>query len=225
MPVARSILPLEWNLQDLLKHLGGIDARRIRFHPAPGSATEEDVTRIEQRENRLFELIDGVLVEKVMGIVESYLAGVIIQYLNNYVRKHKLGFVTAPDGTIRLAPRQVRIPDAAFFSWDQVPRRRLPKEPIPDLFPLLAVEVLSKRNTPREMNRKLKDYFMAGTQVVWFIYPRTRTARVYSAPDVFTELQEKDALDGGTLLPGFHLPLQELFADLEDDQTERKKKR
>ena len=61
-------------LADVLQQLGGISPRRIRFRPAPGTATEDDVIKIHDLERRLFELIDGVLVEKVMGYWESVLA-------------------------------------------------------------------------------------------------------------------------------------------------------
>src|SRR5712691_5711790 len=56
---------------DLLDELGGVSPNRIRFRPAPGHATEKDVVRLEASENRLFELVDGVLVEKAMGAKES----------------------------------------------------------------------------------------------------------------------------------------------------------
>ncbi|HEV3167670.1 MAG TPA: hypothetical protein VGZ22_26940 [Isosphaeraceae bacterium] len=59
---------------DLIEHLGGIPARRVWLRPAPGTATEADVIAIEERENRLCELVDGVLVEKDMGFLESFLA-------------------------------------------------------------------------------------------------------------------------------------------------------
>ena len=52
-------------LADLLERFGPIPAARIRYDPPPGTATEQDVITLEGRENRLFELIDGILVEKV----------------------------------------------------------------------------------------------------------------------------------------------------------------
>jgi Uma2 family endonuclease len=74
------------------------------------------------------------------------------------------------------------------------------------------VEVLSKGNTPKEIQRKLKEYFLAGTRLVWVVDPRQRHVRVYTAPDRFVVLTEADTLDGGDVLPGFQLPLRELFA-------------
>jgi hypothetical protein len=75
----------ELTLADVLLQLGGISPRRIRFHPAPGTATEQDVIKIRDRERRLFELVDGVLVEKVMGYWESALAIELARLLGNNV--------------------------------------------------------------------------------------------------------------------------------------------
>jgi hypothetical protein len=54
-------------LDDLLRALGGVSPKRVRLKPVPGTATETDVVRALERENRLFELVEGSLVEKVMG--------------------------------------------------------------------------------------------------------------------------------------------------------------
>ena len=68
-------------LADLLERFGAIPAARIRYDPTPGTATEQDVIALEARENRLFELVDGVLVEKAMGFYESFLAMRLVQFL------------------------------------------------------------------------------------------------------------------------------------------------
>jgi hypothetical protein len=60
-------------LADLLEQLGGIVPERVRFRPPPGTATEKDVLEVEAHEDRLCELVDGVLVEKAMGWRESIL--------------------------------------------------------------------------------------------------------------------------------------------------------
>ena len=60
-------------LADLLEQLGGLAPARVRFRPPPGTATEKDVLEVEAHEDRLCELVDGVLVEKAMGWRESIL--------------------------------------------------------------------------------------------------------------------------------------------------------
>ena len=202
-------------LADLVRQLGGIPLKRIRLRPLPGTATERDVLDVERRENRLCELVDGVLVEKAVGFRESLVACALIEFLRAFVRPRKLGLVAGPDGMVRLTSGLVRIPDVSFVSWDRLPGRRVPSKPIPRLAPNLAVEVLSETNTKREMARKLREYFKAGVVLAWLIDPKARTVTVYTAVDQSVVLDEKQTLDGGPVLPGFHLPIAELFAVLD----------
>ena len=141
-------------LADLRKRLGGVALERIWFHPAPGTATEKDVIEAEERENRLCELVDGTLVEKAMGFEEARLAGRLIYLVSAYLEQNDLGICVGADGMLRIAPGLVRIPDMSFITWDRLPGRKSPREPIPDLAPDLAVEVPSEGNTKPEMARK-----------------------------------------------------------------------
>ena len=225
MPRVRSPFPKDATVADALKQLGDIPPRRVRMNPAPGTATEQDLLTVLDHTNRLCELVDRTLVEKPMGTLESCLAGELIRLLGNFVVEHDRGIVTAPDGTLRLMPGLVRIPDVAFISWNQLPNRMYPNEPIASLIPELAVEVLSENNTPAEMERKLKEYFLAGSQVVWLVNPDTRSVDAHTAPDRFVRLHEGDELDGGTVLPGFRLPLEQLFARVEKQSPRRRRSR
>jgi hypothetical protein len=77
----------EWvTAAELLERLGGIAPERLRLRPAPGTATERDLIDIHDRESRLYELVDGVLVEKVMGYPESYLAIWIAMLLEETIK-------------------------------------------------------------------------------------------------------------------------------------------
>jgi Uma2 family endonuclease len=205
------------DVAEMLERLGNIPPERIRMRPPPGTATEADVlAALEAPRKRICELIDGILVEKAMGYRESLLAALLIQTLNGFVRARNLGLVTAPDGTVRLWAGRVRIPDVAFFSWARLPGRRVPDEPIPTLAPDLTAEVLSRSNTAAEMLQKRRDYFAVGVRLAWEIDPETRTVAVYTtAATSATVLRETDTLDGGAVLPGFSLPLRDLFAELD----------
>jgi Uma2 family endonuclease len=207
----------EDNLADLLERLGSVPLQRIRSRPPPGTATEADVLAfLEAPRKRICELIDGVLVEKAIGFREPRLAVVIARLLDIFVVAGNLGVVVGPDGMIRLWPGRMRAPDVAFFSWDRLPGRCLPSEPIPTIVPNLAIEVLSQSNTFAEMLLKRLDYFSTGVQLCWEIDPDDRTVSVYTAADAPANvLTEADQLDGGVVLPGFTLPLRELFAELD----------
>lgn len=200
---------------DLLEQLGDIAPARVRVRPALGSATVDDVLKIHAQEKRLYELVDGVLVEKAMGLRESFLAIALSSILWSFVKPRKLGIVSGEAGMLRLDSGLVRIPDVAFISWERLPNRQIPREPVPLLAPDLVVEILSPSTTPAEMARKRQEYFAAGVRLLWLIDPEARTVAVYTAPEAARELSAMETLDGGDVLPGFRLSLQELFAELE----------
>jgi Uma2 family endonuclease len=208
MSIAALAPPAIETVADLLESLGDIPPERVRMHPSPGTATEDDVLAAHAFDKRLCELVEGVLVEKPMGYDESRFAIELAYLLTGFLRQHDLGVASGADGMLRLRPGLVRIPDVAFVSWE-----RLPAEygQIPPVAPDLAVEVLSSSNTPKEMQRKLREYFNAKTRLVWYFDLRARTVTVYTAPDQFTVLNESETLDGGDVLPGFSVPLRDLF--------------
>ena len=217
--MASQLLPTN-TFDELHERLGLVPLNRILINPPPGTATEEHV--LEERDGpnkRLVELIDGVLVEKAVGTPESFLGGRLFRIIADYADEYELGVVLPGDGPLRLAPGNVRYPDVSFIPWEALPGGELPTEKIWDVTPALAVEVLSESNTPAEMGRKLDDLFAAGCKLVWFIDPPTKTAKVYTSAKRFKELDATGTLDGGKVLPGFTLPLADLFA-----ATKRKKK-
>lgn len=203
-----------WDAEMLAQRFGPIPLDRICSEPAPGLGTEEDVIRFSERENRLFELVDGVLVEKTVGAYESMLAVEIACLLGNWVRPRKLGAVLGSDGMLRLFPGLIRIPDVAFLSMEKFPRGRFPRYKAPPLAPDLAVEVLSESNTKKEMAEKLRDYFASGSRLVWYVDPERREFTVFTSPTDSRVIAEQGTVDGGQVLPGFTLSVAELFAEL-----------
>jgi Uma2 family endonuclease len=200
---------------DIAERLGGIPPERIIWLPRP--ATEEDVVLFTER-NRPAELIEGFLVEKAMGFRESLLAASVIMFLKNFISPRKLGLVGAPDAIMRLRPGLVRLPDVSFVTWERLLATEAHTKKVAPLGPDLAVEILSEGNTRKEMDEKRRQLFAAGMKLMWVIDPKTRTAEVYddaAQPDHMVPIGEGDALDGGTVLPGFRLSLAELFADLD----------
>jgi Uma2 family endonuclease len=212
-------------LADVLDPLGGIAPQRVLLRPPPGKATEKDLLRVLRKTDRLFELVDGTLVEKVMGYGEGGLAADLIRLLGKFLDQHDLGDLAGADATLRLMPRLVRIPDVSFVSWEKLPGRQRPQEAIPDLVPDLAVEVLSEGNTPAEMKRKLKEYFLAGVRLVWFVDPAQRTVEVFTAPDASTVFSEGQTLECGDVLPGLRLAVRDVFARVPRSTGKAKKRK
>lgn len=209
-----SLAPGERTLADIVEQLGDVPIDRILWNPLPGTATEEDVVRLVDGEpKRLVELVDGILVEKPMGQPEGFFAASLISYLMAYVRPRRLGVVGAPDTIMRLRPGQNRLPDVCFTAWASLPSDDAHMLRVGRYAPDLVVEILSPSNARREVERKRGEYFAAGTKLVWIIEPEDRTVAVYTDPTTHTLLTAADTLDGGAVLPGFTLPLADLFND------------
>jgi len=196
---------------ELVRQFGDLPISRLRLDRFP--ATEADVVELHDREDRLYELVDGVLVEKTKGYREGYIAAYVARMLGNFVEPRNLGIVNGADGMMKLAPGLVRIPDVSFVSWKQLPSGEFPKGPIPLLAPEIAIEVLSESNTREEMEKKRREYFAAGGTLVWEVDPETQTVHVYRAAEYEspTVLGVGDILAGDPVLPGFSLPVADIF--------------
>lgn len=133
--------------------------------------------------------------------------------LHAYVKLNRLGQVYAAETGFKLEsnPDTVRAPDIAFVRAERIQaagRAQGYGEGAPDL----AVKVLSPGNTKREMTEKVEDYFTAGARLVWIISPKLKTVTVYrSLTDIETRTED-DTLDGGDVVPGFQIPVAEIFA-------------
>src|SRR5882724_1954844 len=104
-----ALLERPGSLADVLESLGGISPERIGL--PLGTATEKDLLRfLDGDDKRLYELVDGYLVEKAMGMDESGIAVRLISRVGPYVEDKDLGRVYGPDGPFRVQVGRVRIP-------------------------------------------------------------------------------------------------------------------
>lgn len=207
------------HFSDIVSDLGGIPLERIRMDPPPGTATIDDLQRLN-REGGLFELIDATLVEKAMGWRESLIAVVLCRLLSEFATSKNLGLVSGPDGFMRILKSQVRGPDVAFISWERLPNGAVPQDAVPEIVPDLAIEVLSVGNTYAEMSRKRREYFHAGVRQVWMVDPGERTVAVYTDITKHDVFDEDATLNGSDILPGLQISLRQVFGELDRRRPE-----
>lgn len=207
---------LEFTLPELIADLGHIPLERIRLSPSPGTATVEDALANNESKFRktIVELVNGTLVEKPVGAPEAEAAHKIGHQVETWNEKAKLGLGLGADGLVRLFKDSARAPDFAFYRFDQFEDGKPPTDQVPWMYPDLAVEILSPSNTRLEMARKRREYFAAGTRLVWEFDLSTRSVNVYREPNRGIRLEESDSLDGDDVLPGFILSLKKFFASL-----------
>ena len=216
---ARSLLTAA-DIPGLLRALGDIPAERVWLDPSPGTATEADVVRwVDGDDKRLVELVNGTLVAKTVGNRESELAALIIIAIGSFVYPRKLGKVYGADFMARMTGRRnIRLPDVAYVAYADMPAGRSTQETVFSGAMTLAVEVLSPSNTRREMEQKYREFFASGTRLVWEIDPDKRTVSVFDPADAIKPrevLSAQQSLDGGDVLPGLSLSLKDLFAEFD----------
>ncbi|MBL8131886.1 MAG: Uma2 family endonuclease [Anaerolineae bacterium] len=160
-----------------------------------------------ENRDRLFELIDGEVVEKVASFIPSRIAMRVGRFIGNWADPY--GYVTGADGSYILSPDHEFMPDVGYIS-----KERLAEPPMREVrgAPDLAVEVLSPTDSKRELRRKAEDYLRFGARMVWLIFPEARRVEIYTPDDDVVELDLNSVLDGGEILPGFTLPVRDIFA-------------
>ncbi|QDV32185.1 Uma2 family endonuclease [Tautonia plasticadhaerens] len=182
----------------------------------PGVIPEERDPIVPPTGDGFYEVVDGVVVEvPPMGSFEADIANLIAYSMNEHARPRRLGraFVGV---LFRIdVGREIRRqPAVAFVSAARLPAgKRAPKASSWQVVPDLAVEIVSPSDQAAHLNRKIADYFQAGTIAVWVIYQETRQVYAYSSPVDVRILTPPADLDGGAVLPGFRLPIARLFED------------
>lgn len=162
------------------------------------------------------ELVDGRLVMMApAGSEHGDIGGTIIIELGYYARRRKLGRVFNSDTGYRLRSGNLRSPDVSFVSAARLAGlKRLPKGFLPGS-PDLAVEVLSPNDSIRSIEERLSELFENDTRLAWLVKPSQRAIALYREGRVVRELQVGDVLSGEEVVPGFAMPLADLFADLD----------
>lgn len=166
--------------------------------------------------DRDWEIVDGVRVEMPPKSVDSQvLASDFAYHLNTYGFGKDIGIACV--NVLFNLPLNVdrsRRPDAAFISYARWAKNRpVPSTNAWNVLPDLFVEVVSPHDGPEEIETKVLEYLEAGVRLVWVVYPRHKSMYVYESPQKVRRLTRSDTLDGGVVLPGFQLPLIELFPD------------
>jgi Uma2 family endonuclease len=168
----------------------------------------DKIAALAENADKRLEFIAGEVIEVVTNNYASEIAARILTEIGVYVKGRQLGRVTGADGGYRVSGERY-IPDVAFISKARQP------EPSHEAYnaraPDLAVEVISPSDTPVNITDKVANYLAAGT-VVWVVYPDKQQAKVYEPGLPVKTVTIDGALEGGNVLPGFSLPLKEVFA-------------
>jgi Uma2 family endonuclease len=160
------------------------------------------------------ELVNGRVVPMapaghIHGEVESRLDVELALYArktgSGRVMVGEVGIYTGRD------PDTVRGADIVFISHERY--ARCGPSAFLDIAPELVVEILLPEDRPGQVNDKIQEYLSAGVDRIWFVNPRRRSVLVYRLSGQVEALAVGDLLRDEEILPGFSLPLSELFRD------------
>ena len=174
--------------------------------------TAEDVERMGSAGERM-ELIDGVLREKE-GVSQRH-GEIEVQLtipLGSHVLANGLGRIYPSDTQFKVLrdPDKILIPDLAFVRADRL-QPEAERWRIAPFAPDLAVEVMSLNDSYEDVVEKIELYRRAGVPLLWLVQPRRRAVEVFALSQPPRLLHETDTLDGGDVIPGFRLPVADLF--------------
>ena len=160
------------------------------------------------------ELIDGELHGwPLNGGEHGFVSGRVAGRLGTFIERHPdVGdglFATGTGFWLTHHPDTVRAPDVAFVNEERLDLARVPG--YPEMAPDLVVEVVSPNDTASEIQQKVDEWLRAGVQLVWVLYPATRSAMAYRADGTVALLHADDTLRGEPVLPGLSCRVGDLF--------------
>ena len=178
----------------------------------PKLLTAEDLLRLDSKGVK-GELIRGEFCETVSaGAEHGEIAISFIYELGKFVKPRRLGRILGTNVGVLLErdPDTVREPDVMFISAERMPLTVRPDgycEVIPDI----AVEIESFTDSIAEVHDKARMWRSYGVPLVWAVYTNPRSIDVHRADGSITTLYEDDVLDCGEILPGFSVPVSDIF--------------
>ena len=155
-----------------------------------------------------YEWNDG-MVEKTqsMNQQQAIIQAVIMRYFVQ-TQVFKNGGLFTSETNMDTSPVQLRKPDLAIYTNEQL---LLMKQGQNQIAPWVA-EVISSSDNINHVNQKLDEYFQAGVQVVWHIFPDSKQVYVYTSPEQVTICRGKTICSAAPALADLEISADDLFA-------------
>ncbi len=164
-----------------------------------------------QRDDVRMELVAGAVFTSPLAYTEhGSIAANLTASVGWYIHHHQLGDAYMRTGFITARePDTVLAPDIAYIQASRVPAPEPPfwGRVVPDL----VAEVITAGDRITEIDAKVALWLAAGVRLVWVVWPQIRMVRVYEPPAPVQEIDDTQMLTGGAVLPGFTIPVAEIF--------------
>ena len=166
-------------------------------------------------DGRKYELVEGEIVGGNTGIEHEYIGGRLFGPLSILVYELKLGIVCGSSAGYWMKSGNLRSPDLSFIAKERLQGLRHAPKKFFQGAPDLVVEILSPSDAVDGLHEKIGEYFESGARLIWVLNPEEETVLVYHSPQPDRLLKAADSVDAEDVIPGFSMPLSELFAELD----------
>lgn len=168
--------------------------------------TLEEFQTWEPNDGFKYEWNDGELI-KFTGMNKKQLY--IFHNLNSlFIRKGywESGTLVA-EQDVELSGIQMRRPDIAFFTNNQIEKAKEGNDEIPEF----VIEVISENDNINKVEAKISEYYKAGVKVVWLILPEEKSVHVYTSRRDVKICIENDICSAAPVLPEFEIGVDVLL--------------
>lgn len=169
--------------------------------------TEEEFLRLPD-DGRKWELVNGEPKEVPTRFDHDPLIANLVGMLLPLLRGK--GAITTGQSGFRMKNGNIRCPDFSYTRKERIPGGK-PGSDFGSVAPDLCVEIISPTEERADMQKKVREYFDSGAEQVWHVFPETQTVWVFNLLTASQEFSADDELDGGSLLPGFHCRVADIF--------------
>ncbi|MBA3871919.1 MAG: Uma2 family endonuclease [Anaerolineae bacterium] len=169
----------------------------------------ETFLKLPENDDRLFELIDGEIVEKMTTAEHGVIAALLATFINMFLFTHPIGWVAVESRhrpTYAKGKGNDRLPDVSFSSKEHPITKRGAALYIPEL----CIEIQSPDDNAKHLADKATFYLANGAKMVWLVYPSKQLVETLTL-DNRELLGIEDTIDGGDVLPGFKLAVKQIF--------------
>jgi Uma2 family endonuclease len=170
--------------------------------------TLEEFIEFESNDGLKYEWNDGELITfEGLKSVHLQIYRILSRlFFRNEIRNR--GTIVAKQD-VMLTPLELRRPDIAYFTKEQVKNTKNDIEEIPEF----VIEVISGNDNINKVEEKIIEYFKAGVKIVWLIMPESRTVHVYTSKKNVTICYDNDICSAKPVLEDFEISVNDIFAD------------
>ncbi|MFN8346702.1 MAG: Uma2 family endonuclease [Spirosomataceae bacterium] len=168
--------------------------------------TLEEFLVWEPNDGYKYEWNDGELIQFTgMKKEQLYIYDLLLDLF--FEKGYKKSGTFVAEQEVMITGIQMRRPDIAYFTKEQIKRSRNSENIIPEF----VIEIISNNDQINQVEKKITEYFKAGVKVIWNIIPEQKVVYVYTSRRDVKICLEEDICSAQPVLPDFEISAATIF--------------